>query len=196
MTKQKVRLGLDVDGVLYRWSDTARYLLETYWNIDVGESQHWDWIKDHVTKEAWKWLWSDAITNHGLYRYGSIYKGSREFLYRMQKYCDNVIITSRPSIAASDTMDWLVYQRVPTTEVHIVGAKQSKADIMPQCDIYIDDAEHNCEDLLAKTKAKIIMPDRPWNQKEINHERLFRTYSWKEMVKIIRATYRELNTGE
>jgi uncharacterized HAD superfamily protein len=177
----KLRLGLDLDGVLYRWTDTARYLLQEHWAVDPGESQYFDWIKDNVPAHAWEWLWREGITEHGLFRYGSLYKGSREFLSRMTQYCDNVIITSRPASAALDTMDWLSYQRIPTSEVHIIGARQKKSTVEPKCDIYIDDATHNALDILENTEAPIIVPDRPYNQDLPSNPRVIRTKSWQQV---------------
>lgn len=199
---RKVRFGLDIDGVLYRWSDTARYLLKTYCDVDPGESETWNWIKDHISREAWTWLWSQAITEHGLFRYGSIYTGSREFLQRIEPYCDNVIITSRPALAVRDTMDWLSYQKVPTTEVHIIN-NAPKSSIQPQCDVYIDDALHNIQDLIENTTAHTIMPDKPWNQGSIYVTlgmktdligRTFtRTSSWEEIEDVIHKIHTEIN---
>lgn len=201
---RKVRFGLDIDGVLYRWSDTARYLLKTYCDVDPGESETWNWIKDHISREAWTWLWSQAIVEHGLFRYGSIYTGSREFLQRVEPYCDNVIITSRPALAVRDTMDWLSYQKVPTAEVHIISTL-AKSQVLPRCDLYIDDAEHNVVDLLKNTDADVILPDRPWNQsigngviisgtsKLSNETGFHRTFNWEEVENIIYKVHAELN---
>lgn len=194
---KKLRLGLDLDGVVYRWSDTANYLLKTYWDIDLTESTYWDYIKDNTSKEAWDWLWSDAITKHGLYRYGSIYKGMREFLGEIKEYCDIVVITSRPSSASQDTMDWLAFQKLPTNEVRILG-RQNKSDVQPQCDVYIDDAIHNCQDLMVNTKGLVIMPDHPWNQGYYGEDvtRFHRAYSVAHMKHILDTYHKQVNRDE
>jgi 5'(3')-deoxyribonucleotidase len=188
---KKIRLGLDIDGCLYRWSDTARYLLRTYKDNDPGESKTWDWIKDHLPREDWMWLWKDGVEKHGLFRYGSIYKGSREFLVNMQPYCDNVIITSRPPTAVQDTMEWLSYQRVPTSEVHIISSGL-KSTVLPHCDVYIDDAIHNAEDLIQNTEALVFMPDRPWN-KGFKDKRLLKFYNWYELEQELLEIHGEMN---
>lgn len=195
---RKVRLGLDVDGVLYRFQDTAIYLLETHRGakLSYDEWSHWDYPKDKITGRDWKWLWSEAITNHGLFRYGSIFKGSREFLTETAPYCDNIVITSRPSEAVQDTLDWLAYQKLPTAEIHILGSNQSKSKVKPRCDIYIDDATHNAQDLLERTTGKIILPDRPWNQDAPVSKRVFRTKNWNEVKEIILETHKEINGND
>lgn len=192
---RKLRLGQDIDGVLYRWSDTARYLLKTHWDVDVEESTYYDYIKDHVSPEAWKWLWNEGVKNHGLFRYGSLYKGAREFLDRIQDYCDIVIITSRPASAVRDTMDWLSYQRIPTSEVHVVNPGQAKSDVHPHCDVYFDDAEHNAIDILSNTNSLFIMSDKPWNQKYWGDDltRFHRAYSWAHTEHILKAYHEQIN---
>lgn len=194
MSTRKVRLGLDLDGVLYRWSDTARYLLGTYCGNDPGESENWNWIKDHISTEAWKWLWSAGVTEHGLFRYGSLYKGSREFLGRIEPYCDSVVITSRPPAAVRDTMDWLSYQKIPTAEVHIIS-NAPKSSVQPQCDVYIDDAIHNCEDLLANTKGWVLMPNRPWNQVNETLEPVGRFFDWEQAEDMLQLVHTKINAG-
>ena len=164
----KVRFGIDIDGVIYRFADTANYLFKTHWGYDLGEWDNWDYPQKIVSPEAWKWLWSEGITKHGLFRYGSIYKGAREFLTNAAKISDIVVITSRPPLATLDTMQWLAYQQFPTNEVHIVRERsgQKKSDIVPHCDIYLDDGPHNIEDYYEKTDATILLIDRPWNQEK------------------------------
>lgn len=191
---RRLRLGQDLDGVIYRWSDTARYLLDQHFGENPGESQNYNWIQDHVSKEAWDWLWKDGVTKHGLFRYGSLYKGSREFLDRIKDFCDIVVITARPASAVLDTMDWLAYQKLPISEVHIVGPRDSKATIKPECDVYIDDAAHNATDLLENTANSIIvMPDRPWNQEHIFSFRFHRTHNWEEIERVLRIEHEQIN---
>jgi uncharacterized HAD superfamily protein len=179
---------------VYRWGDTAAYLLKEHWNFNLVESTYWDYIKDNVSKEAWDWLWTDAITKHGLYRYGSIYKGMREFLDGIKEFCDIVVITSRPPSAAQDTMDWIAYQKLPTNEIRILG-RQEKSSVQPQCDVYIDDAIHNCQDLIEHTKGLVIMPDHTWNQGYTPDEitRFHRTYSVEHMKFILETYHMQMN---
>src|SRR5260370_36566196 len=112
--KRKVRLMLDLDGIVYRWSDTSRYIITSeYPEIALGESTHWDYIKDELIKqdrsEVWGWLWSDGVVKHGMFRYGSLYKGSRAALRRMNESGKvvNVVVTSRPETAVLDTEEWI-----------------------------------------------------------------------------------------
>ena len=192
---KKLRLGCDLDGVVYRWSDTARYILQAYRNESPGESLDYDWIKNHITPESWQWLWTDGVAKHGLFRYGSIYKGMRKFLEDVEPLYENVVITSRPDSARQDTIDWLAFQKLPTSEVHIVGPGQPKSEIEPQCDVYIDDAIHNCQDLMINTKGLVVMPDRPWNQGYYgdDYTRFHRTYSVAHMKFVLEQYHAQVN---
>lgn len=192
---KKLRLGLDLDGVVYRWQDTAIYLLNTLRGTSVSYDawDHWDYLKETISKDDWKWLWSDAVIDHGLFRFGSLYKGSREFLRDIKDQYEIVVITSRQENAVRDTMDWLAYQQLPTTEIHILG-QQSKSSVEPKCDVYIDDAIHNCEDLLVNTGGLVVMPDRPWNAKYSSPEylRFHRGFGWGHIKFILNRYYEQM----
>ena len=201
----KVRFGCDIDGVIYRWDDTARYLLNSHWGINYleGVSLNWnhihDQLKAHGDEKAWLWLWSDGVAKHGLFRYGSIYKGAREFLMRVATKAEIVVITSRPPLATLDTMAWLAYQQFPTSEVHIVRERngQKKSDILPHCDVYLDDGPHNIKDLLEVTKAVTIMMDRPWNQEfqppPLHSAYFVRARGWDDIEREIDNAHAALN---
>jgi uncharacterized HAD superfamily protein len=193
----KLRLGLDLDGVIYRFTDTANYLILAHHGVKLGEWTTWDYPEQNVTKEVWDWLWTKAITDHGLFRYGSLYKGTREFLTEIGAFANIVVITSRPSAAVSDTLEWLAYQKLPTSEVHILG-EQKKSSVQPECDVYIDDAIHNCQDLIENTNGLVIMPDRPWNQGYVSEEvtRFHRAFSVAHMKFILETYYTQKERDE
>jgi uncharacterized HAD superfamily protein len=197
LSSPKLRLGLDLDGVVYRFSDTANYLILAHHGIKLGDWTTWDYPEQHVPKEVWGWLWTKAITDHGLFRYGSIYKGTREFLTAVAELANIVVITSRPPNAVQDTMAWLAYQQLPTSEIHVLG-KQAKSTVQPQCDVYIDDAIHNCQDLIENTNALVIMPDRPWNQGYASDEvtRFHRAFSVAHMKFILETYYTQRTRDE
>jgi hypothetical protein len=189
---RKIRLGLDIDGVIYKWPETARYLLLTHWGLENVSFE--GRIENHIPAEINAWLWSEGVKDHGLFRYGSIYKGSREFLAKIEPFCDNVIITRRPFNAIPDTLDWLAYQKLPTAEIHIVGPNKSKSEVTPHCDVYLDDEIGNVNDFLENTKARVIMPDRPWNQ-DLPDKIMgwHRCYSWTQIEMDLLEIHKEIN---
>jgi 5'(3')-deoxyribonucleotidase len=202
--KRKVRLMLDLDGIVYRWSDTTRYIITSeYPEIVLGESISWNYIKDELIRqgrpEVWGWVWDVGVTKHGMFRYGSLYKGSREALRRMNESgkVDNVVVTSRPETAVLDTEEWISYQRIPHLRMHILSAKESKAKWVryEELDAAIDDGEHNIEDILEHSDAKLVMLwDRPWNQTfSSKSPRFVRVSSWKDVEAQLYALYETIN---
>lgn len=184
-----MRLGIDIDGVMYRWDLTARYMLRevlpnspyskfTLGGTPQGESTHWNDIQDHLVDPAhWKWLWTEGV-RLGLFRYGHLYSGTiktmRDLADRGHKL---VIITHRPQQAVGDTLDWLAFQKLPYANVHILVNQESKAEVRPMCDIYLDDKPENCDDFYALGRPAVCIMDRPWNQK-YQHHGVHRVVGW------------------
>lgn len=190
-----MRIGLDLDGVCYKFESTARYMLRRR-ILDRGEtppielsdvSRYWDWIKTYSTKADWAWLWSGAI-EEGLYRYGHVVTGAIEGAQAISRLGSTTVITARPKGAVHDTMAWLelMLNKVPLAGVVIQSDGQKKSEV-PGIDVYIDDAKHNLEELLDNTEASVIQFVQPWNEdfeprNLLQGARLFRAYSWTEVV--------------
>jgi uncharacterized HAD superfamily protein len=193
-----MRIALDIDGVMYKWSDTVRFLVDWYFGIKLGESTHFDYIKDTLVamdrKDVWDWLWKEGI-DLGLYRHGHLYKGAREAIIALDEEGHELsVITMRPKSALQDTIDWLSFHKFPISGIHVLsdtgkGAfKSRKSDIQPQADIYIDDSPQIAEDLMFNTNAFFVLMDRPWNQDiNVGGGRSVRAYSWDDFVEIVRS---------
>lgn len=169
MSTDQFRIGVDLDGVVYNWTDTARFLLEWEFGISLGESMYWDHIKEQISDEQWAWLWNSEKgggVERGLFRHGHCYRGSFETLKVLAELGDLVIITHRPKSAVLDTTQWLGFHGVPANEIHMMYRAERKSSIEPQCQIYVDDKVENCIDLRENTDAIVCLWDRPWNQQE------------------------------
>lgn len=167
MTERPFRIGVDLDGVLYQWDATARWLLNWKFGVEIGESKHWDYILECVSEQQWKWLWQadeEGGIGRGLFRYGHCFKGSFEALRELDQLGDIAIITHRPKTAIVDTMDWLSFCKVPASEVHLIYRREPKSSIKPDCDIYVDDKASNCIDLAENTDGLVCLWSRPWNE--------------------------------
>lgn len=187
------RIGLDLDGVCYQWEKTARYMLREIlpnspYTKDgpLGEeSNSWDYIEQNVSKEHWRWLWDSGIPL-GLFRHGHLYPGTIKAVRELAKFADVIVCTARHKSTVPDTCDWLAYQRLPVSGIHIMGG-EAKSTIKG-CDVWIDDKPENCADLLT-TGATVCMPDRPWNRHD-TPPGVIRVTSWDEFVKIAREAPR------
>ena len=160
---RSLRVGIDLDGVVYRWTDTARYLLNAHRGYSLGESTSWYYIPQHVSAEDWGWLWAEGVRRYGLFRHGNVYPGSFDALIEIARVARLVIITGRPRAAARDTVAWLGFHNVPLDELHIVGDRL-KSTVEPPCHLYVDDNPENCADLAEnRPGSRVLLIDRPWN---------------------------------
>jgi 5'(3')-deoxyribonucleotidase len=190
-----MKIGLDLDGVCYRYESTARYMIRNHMvkrralpPAELSEvSKYWNWIKAYAPAEEWAWLWSDAI-EEGVYRYGHVVEGAIEGAQAISRLGDTTVITARPKAAVHDTMAWLelMFNRVPLAGVVIQSDGQKKSEV-PGIDVYIDDAKHNLEELLDNTEASVIQFVQPWNEdfeprNLLQGARLFRAHNWREIV--------------
>ena len=185
-----MRVGLDIDGVIYKWADTARYLLNTQRGYSLGESTHWDYLQYNVSGEDWNWLWKEGV-QLGLFRYGHLYKGAIEGIKALAALAEIHVVTHRPQQAINDTLAFLSYL-TGTPEmlgvfsgVHILTEQEPKSSI--GADVYIDDSA-DVADELVRAQRVCLLWDRPWNQ-GFQHATLFqratRVRSWEEVLRYI-----------
>lgn len=187
--------GLDLDGVVYHYDRTARYMLRRHIEDDGREvpaalhepSRHWDWVRDHVSAEDWHWLWDTGV-KRGLFRYGHVVGGAIEGVQALNQLGDVIAVTSRPKQAVHDTLVWLatMFDKAPLSGLVINSHGQSKSDVRPAPDVFIDDGAHFVDDLLRNTSAHVIMYDQPWNEGyfarlDYGH-RFTRAHGWREVV--------------
>lgn len=167
----RMRIGVDLDGVAYQWSKTARYMLREIlpnspYTKDgpLGtESTHWDYISENVSRKHLNWLWKEGV-ELGLFRHGNMYTGTIKYVRLLAEMGDVIAITHRPQAAVHDTLAWLAYQKLPLSGVHILSGMQPKSTVMPRCNIYIDDKVENCNELVEETDGSVYLMDREWNQ--------------------------------
>jgi 5'(3')-deoxyribonucleotidase len=165
----KPTVGLDLDGVIYQWADTARYLIRIHHSIALPESTYWEYIKDNVPQEVWSWLWDRGV-DLGLFRYGHVYSGAIDGIRELQHEVDLHIVTHRPRSAINDTLAFLSYitgtpeLRDAFRGVHMLSDEQPKSSV--GMDIYVDDAPHVVQDVI-RQGARAVLVDRPWNQRVV-----------------------------
>jgi len=185
-----MRFGIDLDGVCYQWDKTARYMLrevlpDSQYKSPVGplsqESQDWDYIERHVSKEDWQWLWTEGV-RLGLFRHGHLYPGTIKYLHALASLGELIVITHRPKSAVEDTLAWLVYQQLPLSGIHILTNQEPKTSV--KCDVYIDDKLENVI-ALATTGARVYLMDRPWNY-GLTPAGVVRVFGWKNFYDEVR----------
>lgn len=199
----RLRVGVDIDGVIYKWGKTVLYMMRDVLREEAPELwaqkphtkdgplgdeskiTHWDYIQENVTHAQWKWLWTEGV-RLGLFRYGHLYSGSIQAIRRLSEIGDVHLITHRPPQAVGDTLAWLAFQSLPIKGVTLLTNQEPKSGVKPECDVYIDDKPENCFDLSKNTRAKLVaLMDQPWNA----HARVWpviRVHGWAEFIDQVR----------
>lgn len=188
-----MKLGIDIDGVMYNWESTARYMLRnvlpnsSYKHSGVLDepSTTWNWIPDKIDKKHWNWLWKEGV-ELGLFRYGNLYPGTVDVIRALSKKHKITLITHRPKQAVKDTLAWLGFLDLPIAGLHILTDQAPKSEVRPMCDVYLDDKIENIEDLQQNTKAKLVcLMDQPWNQE---YEAKTRVHDWWHFLALVRGS--------
>lgn len=189
-----MRIGLDLDGVVYHWDRIARYMLRRRYEATgravplelYSESMTWYWIKDYVESEDWAWLWAEG-PKLGLFRYGHVVKGAVDGARLLAELGNVVVVTARPKVAAHDTLAWLSFMldKVPLAGIHILG-DEPKSSVRPLPDIYIEDSPDQVSDLVNNTGSEVVVFDRPFNRDVPSVARIHRARGWGEVVQVVR----------
>lgn len=160
---QRIRFGLDMDGVIYDWHSAARFLWNHKFNLDLPRPEdmwnRWDGHLDYMTKEQDAWLWKEGV-ERGLFRHGHVRRGAVEFCRDLDTIADIVLITHRPLQARQDTLDWIAFHKIPTSEIHMLHAMEDKSNI--NVDLALDDKPDNVLSFWQKGVQGLLW-DRAWN---------------------------------
>ncbi len=190
-----MKIGLDLDGCVYQWDKTARFMLrnilpDSPYKEDPAlkrESQYWDYIKAVVDPEHWEWLWTEGI-RLGLFRYGHLYPQAVQSIRDLAEEHEIVLITHRPRAAITDTLAWLGLLNLPLSGLHLLTNQEPKSRVQPQCDVYLDDKVDNILDLHRNTKAKMVcLMGQPWNKEYAGwSNRIERVHNWPQFIQVIK----------
>lgn len=183
-----MKIAVDLDGVCYEWDRTARYMLKQYRGavIPKGETEYWDYLKDAVSKQDWRWLWDEGV-DKGLFRYGHMVKDARVGLEALVAAGHSIlVVTHRPASAISDTVDWLSYffRGIPIAGLHVLSNGEDKW--RTGADVLVDDKPQNIVNFYYNTDGTAILFDRPWNRElEAEMDSLYIAKGWREVVRIV-----------
>lgn len=187
-----MRLGIDLDGVVADFNTgwIRRYNQDFGADVAFDAVEAWDAIPSltHFRHMGEFWRWAQDHDGHSLFRHLETYPGAVETLWQLAKQRHAIVIlTTKPPWAVHDTFAWLSQHRIPTREVHIL---EDKWEV--DCDIYLEDAPHNLEQLVAhrpdRTVARFV---RPWNGPVAGAEDV---HDWDSFAKLVQAQERERAT--
>lgn len=160
-----IRIGVDLDGVVVDFTSgwVGRYNAEFGADVSVADVTTWN-APAHTThfgSMSRFWAWARTCGDgRSLFHVLKPYEGALEGLDALvHGGHDLVIITTKPRFAHDDTLEWLLAHEIPAVEVHILDDKAAV-----ECDLYVDDADHNLVAYRAAwPDATIVRWVQPWN---------------------------------
>ena len=188
-----MRIAVDLDGVVYEWFRTYRYMVNRYRNRNLPPVEEW-WTEYNadlrvVSREDRDWVWTEGVTK-GLFRYGHMVKDARWGLEALHELGHEfTIVTHRPESAVPDTLSWLGYYLagIPTRDVRFLSQQQTKT--LVEADLLIDDKTENCLDWWKVNGGDSLLFDRVWNRSDDvrMHPHIIRVEGWEGVVDHVRG---------
>lgn len=190
MMKPRRRVLVDLDGVVYDFHSTLKYLIETHFGIQLPPVQElfdrWDGHKRYITVDMEHWLWTEGVEKFGLFRHGHVLKGAIDGLQQLSVENDIIIGTHRPPNARQDTLEWIAFNRIPCKEVVLLWNEEPKAWV--DADVIIDDKPDNVLDFIIGARYGVLW-SRPWNQNAETDAQLIT----KSPLALITSSWAEVN---
>ena len=186
-----MRIAVDLDGVLYEWQRTYRYMMREYRGVKlppIEEFWHnWNSAVDRVGPENDAWMWDRGV-KLGLFRHGHVTTGGIIGLTDLKRQGHELVVaTHRPAIAIRDTINWLDHHfgaldPYPWSGMHILTEGEPKTEV--KADLLIDDKRENILDWHLDGRQAIVF-DRPWNQNVEPGSGIWRAHGWSSVVNIV-----------
>ena len=167
----KIRLGLDLDGVIYNHADEFRELVAKERGCDIEElpvPKTWSFYRDWgMTDEEFYFQLGKAAIRGQVFQKGKIYPEALESVTTLKDMgFEIVIITARQlsnnpehmRIIRENTETWLLNNNVPYDELVIDNDKTRHS-----LNILVDDSITNIEAMIMTGNYAYIF-DQPWNR--------------------------------
>jgi uncharacterized HAD superfamily protein len=169
-----MRIGIDVDGVVYDWDSSARRILKRLFGLNIGVSQSWDHIGSRCSKEQWDELWSNHTED--MFTGGSYYPGAVNTIETLAKHHEVFFITATPAAARKTRGTNLFLDFHGINGVIFVNPGNNDKTLL-KCDVYLDDKQETVAHYHDKGHRVLLM-DRPWNQNYNNPKEVHRVLDW------------------
>lgn len=176
-----MRIGVDVDGVGYSFTEDARIVVADWMNIhplELDPAKEWDfmltqWGMDFDT--FWR-IWAEDVARGNAWLRFPPEVGYVEGITALRDAGHQTIIITNRKGGELATMQWLQKHDVPYDGLFI-GRDKTMVDI----DLLVDDWEVNWQEALAHGRRCIIW-DQPWNAHVTDAER---ARSWDDVIKAV-----------
>jgi len=182
-----MKIAVDLDGVLYRFELTMRYLLREERNVQADmhtPSRYWDDVLDRCTPADRRWLWKEGVEQFGLFRHGHVEKHAMRGIRALNRAGHKLyVVTHRPASATRDTLAWLDFHFGAEQPYPFAGAPimlhtgEPKSQV--PADLLIDDKPENIREWMTEGGSGFLF-DQPWNQSATLGTRV---YGWYEVLR-------------
>ena len=166
-----MRIGVDIDGVLFPWDAVARDVLDSrYGGVSREPSRSWSALRDEVSKSAWHWLWSDEGQASVFGQVWRAYYNAVDAAARLMLLGHEVhFVTHRdPATTIHHTAAFLRehFWGLRWAGVHSIRSTTHKGSLGPW-DVFVDDKPSTVLDFVAGERTRVFAPRRPWNEAEL-----------------------------
>lgn len=179
-------VGIDLDGVLYPFSNAFRNYCEVERGlVNLPDPTHWnfyeDWGLDEETFNAWL---LDAAKNHRIFATHLPYSGVLEAWADLRDTGVKIhVLTARPQSAWAQTAEWLNDCKLHVDTLHFGPSKAFLANLATKKSILLDDHIYYYEEAEKSGIVPCLM-SRPWNSTK---EDANRVSSLAEFVSFLRG---------
>lgn len=191
MVKEKIKIGIDIDGVLadlipslnnfYNRKKGTSFTLNDYKNANLETT--WKCSKDFAINVVEEFFFSPDFLNI------SPIKGAQDAISILSEKYPLVAVTARPPVIADKTKSWISkYFGDNISEIYLNGdytkhsSEWSKTEICNAKDIniFIEDTRE-IANKLSSAGIKTFLINTPGNQGELNEE-VIRVQDWNEIL--------------
>lgn len=175
-----MRIGFDIDGVLFPWTDVANEAVVARFDLaDPGPHTDWDYLRRTIPPSCWRWVWSREGQDTIFSQVGRVYPGIVEVVNALLKDDHDVHFVThrdpRRTAVYTSTFLSLHFGRHPWAGVHVVQNNVRKSRLL-RWDAFVDDKPETVWDLLGEERIKVFAPAQPWNT-ELEDELLLTRYT-------------------
>jgi len=199
-----MRLGIDLDGVVYDFDKVARdTFLTRSLPEPLTESQRyklhrpalgWDGLGETVGKANWGWLWQNAQDLKIFDRLAPI-PGAIEALRELIQEHDVYMVTTRPKGVEDQTYRFLAAYSLRPKGVFHSSDKSQIAKALSLA-VVVDDGPENLKNYLLRTRGalkgiRIYGVKAPWNERS-GIETSYYRFQWVDHLRDVLDDVREL----